>query len=594
MSILLLLIFIFSTYTSFSQVIPPDRQVNWYQTQYHFRFEEPQQTVNLLDYGAVGDGDTDNSDAFSDALDAVGNQPAIIYIPSGKYLFNSTLSLKSNIVLKGSGPGETVLLFDLEETNNHCIKITGSASSGYVDLDGGYFFGGDRLITDSAFLFPAGSMVEIREDNGNWDTHPVSWAKQVVGQMIMIDSVCADTLWLHSPLRIQYDSLLHPVIHRINPVENAAVECLKIQRLDEPESGGGYNIYFGYAHNCRIKGIESDTSVASHVYISKSLNIRVTGSYFHHAFRYDGASTHGYGVTLSHRASECVVENNIFEHLRHAMMVKTGANGNVFGYNYSTDVYRVEFPHDYGGDISLHGHYPYANLFEGNIVENIILDHYWGPAGPFNTFFRNRAYNWGIVFTTNNVLESTKQNVVGNEVTNTTVLHGKYSLSGSDHFEYGNNVKGTIIPEGTESLTDVSYYLYDWPTFWNIYCIWPSIGIPNPLNSGTLPAYERYQSGDNFTVCTDSLVDQIQKQKQQSLLVWPNPVKNELFIKIPQNSQSGTLEIFSLNGRKVYHTLVTGNEHFIHIKRGSLWNPGIYILRFISKKNSKTVKFYVQ
>ena len=72
-------------------------------------------------------------------------------------------------------------------------------------------------------------------------------------------------------------------------------------------------------------------------------------------------------------------------------MAKQGANGNVFAYNYSLDPYRSEDPHDAGSDMLLHGHYPFANLFEGNIGESIIVDDTWGPAGPYNTFFRNRA-----------------------------------------------------------------------------------------------------------------------------------------------------------------------------------------------------------
>ncbi|MBM4395981.1 MAG: hypothetical protein FJ087_09850 [Deltaproteobacteria bacterium] len=77
------------------------------------------------------------------------------------------------------------------------------------------------------------------------------------------------------------------------------------------------------------------------------------------------------------------------------MMVTTGANGNVFGYNYSRDPYRSETINDFSGDISVHGHWPFANLFEGNVVANVMA--------------------------------------------------------------HGNNVKGTIRPSGTGTLADVSY-----------------------------------------------------------------------------------------------------------------------------------------
>lgn len=40
--------------------------------------------------------------------------------------------------------------------------------------------------------------------------------------------------------------------------------------------------------------------------------------------------------------------------------------------------------------ISVHGHYPFMNLFEGNIVGRAGLADYWGASGPGNTLFRNR------------------------------------------------------------------------------------------------------------------------------------------------------------------------------------------------------------
>jgi len=76
-------------------------------------------------------------------------------------------------------------------------------------------------------------------------------------------------------------------------------------------------------------------------------------------------------------------------------LVQHGANGNVFAYNFSFNAksYAGEFigPIYYKNtDISLHGHYPFSNLFEGNIAQYIYSDHSHGANGPYNTFLRNR------------------------------------------------------------------------------------------------------------------------------------------------------------------------------------------------------------
>jgi hypothetical protein len=589
-----IIIFVFIVYNAFPQIIPDNRTVDWTTAVLNFQFKEPSILLNIVDFGGDGNGLTDNSVAFQQTLQAANGQPAIIYFPAGEFVFNESIVLDDNIVLKGEGADKTTLLFEFSQQNIHGIVISGSYDGGEVRLDSGYVFNSRKLVCDSAFLFNPGQTIEIREENDNWDIKPAQWAKRVVGQITIVDSVVDNVIFIHSPLRIDYKDYLNPVIRAISPMVNAGISCLKIKRIDQPVTGGGYNIYVSKARNCRITGIESDTSVASHIYISQSLNVRVTGSYFHNAFKYDGASTHGYGVTLAHRTSECVIENNIFEHLRHAMMVKTGANGNIFAYNYSTDVYRSEYPHDYGGDISLHGHYPYANLFEGNIVQNIIIDHYWGPSGALNTFFRNRAELWGIVFTSNSQMETNEQNIVGNEITDNNFLYGRYSLSGEDHFEYANNVKGNIVPASTDSLTDETFYLTEEPVFWNIDNLWPSLGVPNEPGAETIPAKARFLSDYNNTVCFDSVMTLFGFVNISELKIWPNPSNGEFYVDTSEMGKKLIVEIYSLSGKKIFSdTLTTGFDNNVKISAQSVLKNGVYIIKILSGNKIRINKFYV-
>lgn len=68
--------------------------------------------------------------------------------------------------------------------------------------------------------------------------------------------------------------------------------------------------------------------------MGNSSHITISGSYFHDAFDYGGDGS-GYGVEVCNYTSDCRIENNILHTLRHAMIAHEGANGNVFGYNYS-------------------------------------------------------------------------------------------------------------------------------------------------------------------------------------------------------------------------------------------------------------------
>ncbi len=98
--------------------------------------------------------------------------------------------------------------------------------------------------------------------------------------------------------------------------------------------------------------------------------------------------------------------------MRHAICFAGGANGNVAGYN-SSCVPIFDFDSTYS-DMSLneemlsiladgvlpeeargaanpdylfHGHYPFSNLVEGNVVQYFAVDDIWGSNGPYNMFF---------------------------------------------------------------------------------------------------------------------------------------------------------------------------------------------------------------
>ncbi len=484
-----------------AQIIPISRQVNWTDALWSYDYPIPLAELNVAGFGALGDGVNNDHPAVISAIAALNGSPGYVYFPPGTYLLTESIGLPDGVILKGHSSSLSALHFNFSGALQDCIIMGGSVSSVFIRLDGGHEKGSQRVYTDSAFIFQAGDYAEIVEDNGTWDDEPINWAELSVGQIVQIAAVHNDSLFLAGPLRISYESQLVPRIRKITPRIHAGVECLKIKRLDQATAGA--NILIFLAANCRVRGVESDVSAAAHVNVFQSTRILVEGSYFHHAFQYDGGSTRGYGVTLNAHSGECLVTNNIFRYLRHAMMVKTGANGNVFAYNYSREVHRAEWPYNYGGDISLHGHYAYANLFEGNIVQNIIIDHYWGPSGPYNTFFRNRAETYGIIFTAGQPTTSDLQHIVGNDVdyNGISFIGGPYSITGTGHIQHGNNIEGTIRPAGTGTLSDTSYFLDAEPVFWDITDSWPSLGIPNVLLAGSNPARTRWFGNGDKTVC---------------------------------------------------------------------------------------------
>ena len=64
-------------------------------------YAEAVDTVSVLDFGAKGDGLTDETAAFQAALDSFGPQGGIVYAPRGTYLFAGSLNIPPAVTLKG-------------------------------------------------------------------------------------------------------------------------------------------------------------------------------------------------------------------------------------------------------------------------------------------------------------------------------------------------------------------------------------------------------------------------------------------------------------------------------------------------------------
>ncbi len=67
---------------------------------------------NVLDFGAVGDGKIDNTEAFQKALNKAAEKGGIVHVPSGKFRFNGVLIIPPAVVLQGSNVGPVSVFYD--------------------------------------------------------------------------------------------------------------------------------------------------------------------------------------------------------------------------------------------------------------------------------------------------------------------------------------------------------------------------------------------------------------------------------------------------------------------------------------------------
>ena len=70
----------------------------------------PAEKISVIDFGAKGDGKTDDTAAFKKALAAGAGK--VIEVPAGRYIFSDRFFIRtSNLVLRGAGSGKTVFVF---------------------------------------------------------------------------------------------------------------------------------------------------------------------------------------------------------------------------------------------------------------------------------------------------------------------------------------------------------------------------------------------------------------------------------------------------------------------------------------------------
>lgn len=571
-------IILYAVYTK-AQVLPASRAVDWSLSGYGGTLPNYTTIADITTYGGIGNGITSNDSAFAAAVNSLAGNNGVIYFPAGTYLFNATLNLRSGLIVRGSAADSTTLKFDLNGSNAHAINIAGNSTNTTALITNSAAKDSSVITIDDTTGFAAGDYIKLGFNDSTLLTS--SWAYGTVGQIVKIVSVTDSQLVLNSPMRLEYDISKNPTIIKLNVTNNVGIECLKIHRVDATVSQTS-NISYNYAAQCWISGIESYLCNFAHVALNNSTNVTIEGSYFKDAHAYGGGGQ-GYGVMCQSTTNECRIENNVFEHLRHSMILQSGANGNVFGYNYSINPFWTEpsLPSNSAGDMVLHGNYPYCNLFEGNIGQNIVIDNSHGQNGDYNTFFRNRGELFGIFMNSNPA--SNNQNFVGNEITNSGFLLGNYALAGTGHFQHGNNVKGTIYASGTTTLTDTSYYLTSVPYFLQNLSSWPSIGIPNSINTGTIPAKERY-SVNNYTTCSTVVSTGIvsNSASDKYCKLFPNPTNGKVYLTANQELQGETnITVYSNLGNIIFIGTITKASPPIDL---SGCKKGIYFVRIESKE----------
>lgn len=265
---------------------------------------------NVREFGAKGDGSTDDSDAFLTAIAAM--ESGVLLIPEGRYVITKMLVIdKTSIVLRGEGPDKTTLYFptplnDIQPnwgaTTSGRPTSNYSWSGGFIAIRGDYQ--GKRLaeIAEPALRgmksvsvvdpapFTAGQEVEIREtdsaDNSLarhlYSDDPRTGLDKLNGRaraslITRITKIEGNTLFLDRPLRFDLKAAWKPSIYRFSPtVTECGVEGIRFEFPNTPYGGHftelGFNaIALGAVSHCWVRNVHIHNA-DSGVFVSGCFN----------------------------------------------------------------------------------------------------------------------------------------------------------------------------------------------------------------------------------------------------------------------------------------------------------------------------------
>lgn len=519
--------------------------------------------VDVCDFEVDPFGREAADNGLAAAIESLGSQGGTVLFRRGVYLFTRPVNLPSRVVLAGEG-SSSIMAFDLGGLGN-AINMTGTLRQGqrYALLQPAQR-GELQVVLPSTNGLVKGDVIRLSLTSSDLTTS--DWAKGSIGQIVGIAQIDGNTLTLTEPLRLDLDPAQGVEIAVIDPVEYAGIQCVKVLRRDTSDAQTS-NIFLNYAMNCFVRNVTGSYTNFAHVDLRNSCHISVENCHFSLSHKYGGGGE-GYGVVLQFSTGSCLVQNNIFQHLRHAILLQAGANGNVVGYNYSTQPYweGTNLPQDAAGDIVLHGNYPFANLFEGNVVQNMVVDASHGYNGPHNAFFNNTVELYGLFV---NPGAADSMTIIGNAITNEKAQMGNYFVFGSGHIEISNKVKGRMYSEKTNNLPFETLYL---PFGHKVEGIVPTnLKYVNAAQERFLEGYEaacQPQEELEYRVETEGMALGRTDMPTDLHGVYPNPSSGTVTIAYPQVQ---VVKVLALNGTELFQTHES-TLNLVHLA------PGLYVL----------------
>jgi hypothetical protein len=328
---------------------------------------------------------------------AIANCPSnqVVKLSAGTYTLSGQIHwlAKSGVSLRGAGMGQTILNISSVAASigggaGVIDNTTGSFSTSYVNITGGYTKGSSNLVVSSASGFSPGTLITMTENDepGLVFTSSPSNPRHI-SVLAMVTAVNGTTISIWPPLPYSFQSSLSPQVTRAtSTMKFAGIEDMTIDAGTGSTALG--NLWWDATYGCWLKNVEWIGAGIASVQITRSLQDEVRHCYFHdQAASQDGVGLMLQGTYLYHGCTAILIEDNIFTRVNYGVVLEQ-ASECVMAYNFVTNSVTRQTTWVEPAYNSCHLAHCLMNLWEGNIGEEFQADGYHGSSSH-NTLLRN-------------------------------------------------------------------------------------------------------------------------------------------------------------------------------------------------------------
>lgn len=262
--------------------------------------------ANVLAYGAVGDGSTDNTSAYAAA---VADLPAggVLDIPFSTSGYKGDLVLTKAITVNCNN---NVLI--PQSTGTAAIYATGTISSTSFILSGNQAYGALTLPCTASVTseFAADDLILVQDD-----TARPSDSALINYEVHKVKSVASQTITLVTPLRHAKAVAAATNVRKITPITGIRINGVRPQ--DTASGNNNKGIYLRYCSDIKINGVAGSSLTQDNILLESCYDFTIENVDVSDPLA--TGSGQGYGLALSHGTRYGYVNNLRGSGMRHVV-----------------------------------------------------------------------------------------------------------------------------------------------------------------------------------------------------------------------------------------------------------------------------------